>query len=70
MRVLIVEDELHLAAAVQEGLRPAAVPADTVHDGETALQHLAATGYDIVLLERDTPVIHGEVLCPLIPLYG
>ncbi|PPF33041.1 MULTISPECIES: response regulator transcription factor [unclassified Rathayibacter] len=60
MRVLIVEDEPYLAEAVRDGLRLEAIAADIAPDGETALEQLAVTDYDAVLLDRDLPGIPGD----------
>ncbi|GHS84803.1 DNA-binding response regulator [Actinomycetota bacterium] len=63
MRVLIVDDERYLAEAIQEGLRLAAIAADVVHDGDTALEYLAVNEYDAVVLDRDIPGTHGDDVC-------
>lgn len=63
MRVLIVEDEQYLAEAIQTGLRREAIAADLVHDGQSALQRLTENDYDVVLLDRDIPGIHGDDVC-------
>jgi two-component system response regulator VanR len=66
VRVLVVEDEVILAEAVQSGLRRDAIAADLAHDGESALEQLTVTEYDAVILDRDLPGIHGDELCRLI----
>ncbi|MER5941980.1 response regulator transcription factor [Streptomyces sp. NPDC001928] len=66
MRVLVIEDEVMLAEALQSGLRSAAMAVDIVHDGEAALEHLAVTEYDAAVLDRDLPGVHGDQLCGLI----
>ncbi|GAB3451720.1 response regulator transcription factor [Actinophytocola sediminis] len=63
MRVLVVEDEKHLARVLQLGLRRAAISADVVHDGATALERLTVNDYDAVVLDRDLPEIHGDEVC-------
>ncbi|GAB7042102.1 MULTISPECIES: response regulator transcription factor [Catenuloplanes] len=63
MRVLIVEDEPYLADAIRAGLRRATIAADVVHDGAAALDAVAAGGYDVVVLDRDLPVVHGDEVC-------
>ena len=63
MRVLIVEDEVFLAEAIQTGLRREAIAADIVHDGDTALEYLAVNDYDTVVLDRDIPGVHGDDVC-------
>ncbi|MBK1783857.1 response regulator transcription factor [Prauserella cavernicola] len=63
MRVLIVEDEPYLADAIRAGLRRATIAADVVHDGETALEQITVNDYEVVLLDRDLPGIHGDEVC-------
>ena len=63
MRVLIVEDEPYLADAVRVGLRRETIAADVVHDGAAALASVSANGYDVVVLDRDLPGIHGDEVC-------
>lgn len=60
MRVLIVEDEPFLAEAIRDGLRLEAIAADIAGDGDTALEHLSHTGYDVVVLDRDIPGPNGD----------
>ncbi|MEV2192406.1 response regulator transcription factor [Streptomyces phaeochromogenes] len=63
MRVLIAEDERMLADAVAEGLREEAFAVDIVHDGDSALERLSVNEYDVLLLDRDLPVVHGDEVC-------
>jgi DNA-binding response OmpR family regulator len=63
MRVLVVEDHATLARRVAEGLRQAGMAVDAVHDGAAALAAVAQTGYDVVVLDRDLPVVHGDRVC-------
>jgi len=58
--VLIVEDELFLAEAIRDGLRLEAISADLAADGDTALEQLAITAYDVVVLDRDIPGPNGD----------
>ncbi|SIO88925.1 response regulator transcription factor [Nocardiopsis sp. JB363] len=60
MRVLVVEDERVLADAVAVGLRRESMAVDVVYDGDTALEHTAVNEYDVVVLDRDLPGIHGD----------
>jgi two-component system, OmpR family, response regulator VanR len=60
MRVLIVEDEPHMAEAVRDGLRLEAIAADIAADGDTALELLGANDYDIAVLDRDIPGPSGD----------
>ncbi len=63
MRVLIVEDHKELAATIAVGLRREGMAVDIVFDGEGALQHAAGDSYDVILLDRDLPKIHGDDVC-------
>ncbi|HEY0636202.1 MAG TPA: response regulator transcription factor [Pseudonocardiaceae bacterium] len=63
MRVLVVEDERLLAGAIAEWLRREAFAVDVVHDGGAALERHAVNDYDVVVLDRDLPVVHGDDVC-------
>lgn len=63
MRVLIVEDDPYLADAIRTGLRRETMAADVVHDGAGALDLVAGGEYDVVLLDRDLPGVHGDEVC-------
>ena len=63
MRVLVVEDYGILAAAVAAGLRREGMAVDVAADGDQALEALAATRYDVVVLDRDLPGVHGDEVC-------
>ncbi|WAL66233.1 response regulator transcription factor [Amycolatopsis cynarae] len=63
MRVLLVEDEQPLAKYVAVGLRKHGFAVDLAHDGRTALDKCAVTPYDVVVLDRDLPVVHGDAVC-------
>src|SRR6185369_4853836 len=63
MRVLVVEDEPILADAVAEWLRREAFAVDVVYDGDTALERLGITDYDVVVLDRDLPIVSGDDVC-------
>ncbi|MCO1656493.1 response regulator transcription factor [Pseudonocardia humida] len=63
MRVLVVEDEELLADAVAEGLRREAMAVDIALDGHAASRSIATNDYDVVVLDRDLPGIHGDELC-------
>ncbi|WP_228976028.1 response regulator transcription factor [Streptomyces sp. DH12] len=60
MRVLVAEDERVLAELVATGLRRAGFAVDTVHAGDAALDHLDLYDYDVVVLDRDLPHVHGD----------
>jgi DNA-binding response OmpR family regulator len=63
VRVLLVEDHPKLAMTVAAGLRRQGMAVDVAFDGEDALEHTVATGYDVVILDRDLPGIHGDDVC-------
>ena len=63
VRVLVVEDHVALANRIGEGLRDAGFAVDVVYDGSAALQRTAATEYDVVVLDRDLPAVHGDQVC-------
>src|SRR4051794_41287946 len=63
MRVLIAEDEVRLAEAVARGLRREGHAVDVAHDGAGALAKARVVRYDVVLLDRDLPVLHGDDVC-------
>ncbi|MET0133470.1 MAG: response regulator transcription factor [Kibdelosporangium sp.] len=63
MRVLVVEDEPVLADAIAEWLRREAFAVDVVHAGDEALERLAVNDYDVLVLDRDIPVVHGDDVC-------
>ena len=63
MRVLVVEDEVVLAAAIARGLRREGLAVDVSHDGGDALVKLEVNRYDVVVLDRDLPGVHGDEVC-------
>ena len=63
MRVLLVEDHAKLALTLANGLRREGMAVDVVFDGHDALSHAAATPYDVVVLDRDIPGVHGDEVC-------
>jgi DNA-binding response OmpR family regulator len=63
MRILIVEDEPALAATVARGLRGEGMAVDTAGDGASALEKLDVNDYDVVVLDRDLPGVHGDDVC-------
>ncbi|MEN3537798.1 response regulator transcription factor [Microbispora sp. ZYX-F-249] len=66
MRILVVEDARPLAEVVAEGLRDQAMAVDVSHDGLSAAAKLDLTAYDVVILDRDLPGLHGDTLCQMI----
>ncbi|MET8148198.1 response regulator transcription factor [Actinoplanes sp. NPDC049668] len=63
MRILVVEDEPLLADAVAEGLRHDAHAVDVVYDGAAALERAQVNDYDVLVLDRDLPLVHGDEVC-------
>ena len=63
MRVLIVEDHRELAGAIAAGLRREGMAVDAAFDGEAALEHAERESYDVVVLDRDLPRVHGDDVC-------
>lgn len=63
MRVLVVEDFEVLARSIGTGLRREGLAVDVALDGADALAHLAVTRYDVVILDRDLPGVHGDEVC-------
>jgi DNA-binding response OmpR family regulator len=63
MRVLVAEDVHRLADDIAEGLRDQGMAVDVAYDGEDATTKLAVNAYDVVVLDRDLPGIHGDTIC-------
>jgi DNA-binding response OmpR family regulator len=63
MRVLVVEDFEILARTIGTGLRREGMAVDVVLDGTAALEHVAVTRYDVVVLDRDLPGVPGDDVC-------
>jgi DNA-binding response OmpR family regulator len=63
MKVLVVEDHERLAAAVAAGLRGEGMAVDVVFDGQQALAQAALARYDVIVLDRDLPGLHGDQVC-------
>jgi DNA-binding response OmpR family regulator len=66
VRVLVVEDSLALADVVAEGLRDQGMAVDVAYDGPEAVAKLDINPYDVVVLDRDLPGLHGDVICTMI----
>jgi len=66
MRVLVVEDSAALADVLVEGLRDQGMAVDSAHDGLEAAAKLGVNAYDVVVLDRDLPGLHGDLLCQMI----
>jgi DNA-binding response OmpR family regulator len=63
VRVLVVEDQKVLADRIAEGLRDQGMAVDVAYDGETAIEVTAFTAYDVIVLDRDLPRVHGDAVC-------
>jgi DNA-binding response OmpR family regulator len=63
MRVLVAEDDEVLATSVAAGLRREGMAVDIALDGNAALEHAAVNRYDVVVLDRDLPGVHGDDVC-------
>src|SRR5262245_29757543 len=63
MRILVVEDHALLAATIADGLREAGMAVDVAADGASAIESATLTNYDVVVLDRDLPVVHGDAVC-------
>ncbi|HEU4421940.1 MAG TPA: response regulator transcription factor, partial [Pilimelia sp.] len=63
MRILVVEDESLLADTIAEWLRREAFAVDVVYDGGAAVERIGINEYDVVVLDRDLPVLHGDEVC-------
>jgi DNA-binding response OmpR family regulator len=63
VRVLVVEDERLLADTIADGLRRQAMAVDVAYDGEAALERVAVNDYDVVVLDRDLPLVPGDEVC-------
>ena len=63
MRVLVVEDHKELAATIAVGLRREGMAVDIAGDGQAALRRASADKYDVIVLDRDLPELHGDDVC-------
>lgn len=63
MRVLLVEDERTLAGTVERGLRHEGMVVDVAYNGRDALEKAAVNSYEVIVLDRDLPVVHGDDVC-------
>lgn len=63
MRILVVEDEELLADSIAEWLRREAFAVDVVYDGDAAMERVGVNDYDVVVLDRDLPFVHGDEVC-------
>ena len=61
--MLVVEDQKVLADRIAEGLRDAGMAVDVAYDGAAAMEITAFTAYDVIVLDRDLPRVHGDAVC-------
>jgi DNA-binding response OmpR family regulator len=70
MRVLVVEDARKLAVTIAVGLRREGMAVDIAFDGEEGLRHAVRESYDVVVLDRDLPKLHGDEVCRALAARG
>ena len=63
MRVLVVEDNEVVAQAIAAGLRDRGIAVDVAGDGGAGLDKAGLSPYDVIVLDRDLPVVHGDDVC-------
>ena len=66
MRVLVVEDVRRLADDIAEGLRDQGLAVDVAYDGLQAAAKVNINPYDVLVLDRDLPGLHGDVVCRMV----
>ena len=66
MRVLVVEDQAELADDIADGLRDQGMGADVAYDGSAAMEKALLNSYDVVVLDRDLPRVHGDAVCAML----
>jgi len=70
VRVLLIEDEVLLAEQVADGLRDRGIAVDLAADGLDGLHKAGANRYDVVVLDRDLPLLHGDQVCTALAADG
>jgi DNA-binding response OmpR family regulator len=70
VRVLIVEDDERLRRHLVRGLEQAGMVVDAAGDGAEALAKESTGAYDVVVLDRDLPVVHGDEVCAAVAARG
>jgi DNA-binding response OmpR family regulator len=61
--VLVIEDQVDLADDIGEGLRDQGIGADVAYDGASGIEKALMNRYDVVVLDRDLPKVHGDAIC-------
>jgi DNA-binding response OmpR family regulator len=70
VRVLVVDDEQALADGIAAGLRAELMAVDVAYDGDAALERLVVNDYDVVVLDRGLPAVHGDDVCRVLVARG
>jgi DNA-binding response OmpR family regulator len=70
MRVLVIEDDEEMAEAIGIGLRRAQLAVDVCIDGRDGLQRALVNDYDVIVLDRDLPKLHGDQICERLVAHG
>jgi DNA-binding response OmpR family regulator len=70
VRVLVIEDDTELAEAIAVGLRRADMAVDVAFEGASGLDRALDTDYDVVVLDRDLPGVHGDDVCRRLVEWG
>jgi DNA-binding response OmpR family regulator len=70
MRVLVIEDDEELAETIAAGLRQARMAVDIALDGEAGLARALVHDYEVIVLDRDLPIVHGDEVCARIVAAG
>jgi DNA-binding response OmpR family regulator len=63
VRVLVVEDDQEMAEAMALGLRRQSMAVDVTLDGPSGFEHAVTNDYDVIVLDRDLPGMHGDDIC-------
>jgi DNA-binding response OmpR family regulator len=66
----VAEDERLMADTIAEGLRRRSMAVDVCYDGDAALERVTVNRYDVVILDRDLPKVHGDEVCRRIVAAG
>ncbi len=66
VRVLVIEDDRELAEALATGLRRARMAVDVAYEGRGGLERALVAGYDVIVLDRDLPGVHGDAICRML----
>lgn len=70
VRVLVIEDDQELAETVALGLRRAQLAVDVAYEGSSGLERAELNSYDVIVLDRDLPGVHGDEICARLSASG